>query len=184
MKEKLLYTESASLKEIITKWFLSATTGCHLAARTNSQNEMAVGGWRRTNAQRKGLSQFARKTNWNFNRPPYPIALNASNATLPTLKPSLPPRCDPSLTSVLLFPTYFLFFIFSSPLRERAKCFYARRYYVPPFVFKLVFIFHPTLDVFLVSSSFPEKTVQRVNQVQLLRSFICNLISVRAFFVY
>jgi len=99
------------------------------------------------------LSQFARKTNWNFNRPPYPIALNAS-ATLPVLTHPPFPATRPSLTSVLLFPP----FPFSPPAPFRAKCFYAHRYYVPLSLLSSCLFLARHRTFFSSANAFSEKT--------------------------
>lgn len=91
---------------------------------------------------REGLTQFARKTNWNFNRPPPRTeCVHLSRPSTVTI----PSSCHPlrRVPSILFFPLLPLFlaahlfpgsFIFlslvSSFFSERAKCFYARRYYV------------------------------------------------------
>lgn len=89
--------------------------GCHFAART----ERSAGEIRRTRksveeGRVEGLSQFTRKTNWNFNRPPCLTALNAP-ATLPaSTQASL--RCDPSLTPLSSFFRHPFSFVLLRPL--------------------------------------------------------------------
>lgn len=121
--------------------------------RESPRDEKNVGSVEEGRIER--LSQFARKTNWNFNRPPYPTALNAS-ATLPALTqpPFLATR--PSLTSVLLFPPIPFFPLAS--LRARAKCFYARRYYVPLSLLSSCLFLARHRTFFSSANAFSEKT--------------------------
>lgn len=101
-------TTGGIIKGNYNKVVLLYDVGAVIWRRESPRDEKNVGSVEEGRIER--LSQFARKTNWNFNRPPYPTALNAS-ATLLALTPSLPfSRARPSLTSVLLFPPIPLFF--------------------------------------------------------------------------
>lgn len=101
------------------------------------------------------LSQFARKTNWNFNRPPYPTALNTP-ATLPANPASL--SRDATLANLRPpFPASPSFFPLAS-LRARAKCFYARRYYVPLSLLSSCLFLTRHRTFFSSANAFSEKT--------------------------
>lgn len=118
------------------------------------------------------LSQFARKTNWNFNRPPYPTALNAP-ATLPANPASL--SRDATLANLRPpFPASPSFFPPAS-LRTRAKCFYARRYYVPLSLLSSCLFLTRHRTFFSSANAFSKKT-DGVIRCSFSAHSICNLV--------